>query len=713
MLPRRNWLFPLGVVGGILIGNVAAAPVWTVAGAILLAVQLRRGGRLRFLVLFLLGVAAGWLAAFSSARLAPDHIARFLRHHPRRAEARFRIADHEALGTRFDDAAEELQSAPTHWNAEILAIRFDHEKTWRPASGKVTLRFAAEQPSHRLGDGEIIECAGRFFPPAPPTRCYLHRADGCKDAPEFTAGSFAAHRQAHGIAADFLAESDIAVVRPAAHPGARWRSALRSRIVSGITDPEHRAELAALTLGLRGELPSKLKQRFRQSGLAHLFSVSGLHVGILAMLILLFLRPLPLPWRTLTLVTLVPYVWITGGNAPALRAFLLLVVLAAIRSQLYWLRALEVLALIGTGLLLWRPAYLFDAGFQYSFVITGFLILAAQTSGEVAAAARGPVDWQPDAAEWRKRLARLRGSLAAALFIAITASLSGAMLSLHHQHHFFPWAWLVNLLVLPILSPIFLLALGKCVLPELNAVWNGLLHPALDYLNGVPGLALEWESNGLFLIPGWGAVIGYGVLLALALRLRTGYGKLAAILGVPAILGFYALSGGAHAPLAAIVTGGSSTSPLIALLHPGSREMTVFNAPREGVYALNQLAEHCRIRQINLAALAPNRAETARGLSELQKRFAIREIHLPEEKIRSAAFRDALCGLTVRAGSGATGELRFGARKQCWFLQSDGMPPARIRVEKTASGRWEITVNSLHFTVPAGSVMRIDLAEVR
>ena len=57
---RRNWLFPLGVLGGILAAS--GAPLPGAALGLAAAFLLYRSGRVRFLPLLLFGLAAGWTA---------------------------------------------------------------------------------------------------------------------------------------------------------------------------------------------------------------------------------------------------------------------------------------------------------------------------------------------------------------------------------------------------------------------------------------------------------------------------------------------------------------------------------------------------------------------------------------------------------------------------------------------------------------------------
>ncbi|MGH7569744.1 MAG: DNA internalization-related competence protein ComEC/Rec2, partial [Gemmatimonadales bacterium] len=79
----------------------------------------------------------------------------------------------------------------------------------------------------------------------------------------------------------------------------------------------------ALVIGRRAELASDVRERYTRSGLAHLLSISGLHVGFLAAWIAVLLRlarlgPAARFWASAALV--LGYVWLLGFPAPATRA---------------------------------------------------------------------------------------------------------------------------------------------------------------------------------------------------------------------------------------------------------------------------------------------------------------------------------------------------------------------------------------------------------
>lgn len=100
---------------------------------------------------------------------------------------------------------------------------------------------------------------------------------------------------------------------------------------------------SAVLLGMRDEVPDEEQEQFRRLGIAHILSVSGFHVGVLVALLALLMMPVKHRRlrMALTLPMLLAYAFLTGGNAPAVRAVLLLLDwVTLLLTPIPWLAAL-------------------------------------------------------------------------------------------------------------------------------------------------------------------------------------------------------------------------------------------------------------------------------------------------------------------------------------------------------------------------------------
>jgi len=68
-----------------------------------------------------------------------------------------------------------------------------------------------------------------------------------------------------------------------------WRAEIADRMTAQIKGPAG-GVAAALATGLRGEIPDGVRQQMRDSGLAHLLAISGLHIGLVTAFVFALVR---------------------------------------------------------------------------------------------------------------------------------------------------------------------------------------------------------------------------------------------------------------------------------------------------------------------------------------------------------------------------------------------------------------------------------------
>src|SRR5437667_5124228 len=231
----------------------------------------------------------------------------------------------------------------------------------------------------------------------------------------------------------------------------RGRGAVRGRLAaqSAALFGRRAAIVDALVFAPNAALAPEVRERYARSGLAHILSISGLHVGFLAAWLGLILRKLSLSPRHRAVASglvLLGYLWLLGFPAPALRASAMLVVddVARLRQRVAAPRG--VIALSALAVLLVDPLALYSIGAWLSVSAIAAVIWAGR------ATARG---------HWAVRA--LAPAAAATLLTApITAFAFGTVA---------PIGVLANLIAIP---------LGAIVVPGL-----------------VISLALSWLVSGL------------------------------------------------------------------------------------------------------------------------------------------------------------------------------------------------------------------------
>ncbi len=176
------------------------------------------------------------------------------------------------------------------------------------------------------------------------------------------------------------------------HPIERWRQACRDRLWQQGLEPRVTGILSALVLGDQAALDPLDWDIFRRTGVAHLMSISGLHITLLAAALSVLItglwrraawrrRPLSLWWPAAVagrwggLLLAAGYAVFSGWGLPAQRTVLMLAVSVLLRSRglrwpgwATWLLACAVV-------LAWDPWAWLQAGFWLSFVAVGLLMV--------------------------------------------------------------------------------------------------------------------------------------------------------------------------------------------------------------------------------------------------------------------------------------------------------------------------------------------------
>jgi competence protein ComEC len=255
-----------------------------------------------------------------------------------------------------------------------------------------------------------------------------------------------------GLGATGKGFTPIEIVTPARAPGADLRASLSAHIQARVAGSAG-GIASALATGDQGAIANEDVEAMQRSGLAHLLSVSGLHVtavtaaAMLLVLKLLALSPtLALRWR-LPLVAAgagalaaIGYTWLTGAEVPTIRscvaALLVLLALSLGREAI-------TLRLVATGavivLLLW-PEALAGASFQLSFAaVTAIVALHESPRMERWFGKREEGRWA--------KLGRELGSL---LLTGVAVELALMPIGMFHFHQAGLYGALANIVAIPL-----------------------------------------------------------------------------------------------------------------------------------------------------------------------------------------------------------------------------------------------------------------------
>ncbi|EAZ80311.1 ComEC/Rec2 family competence protein [Algoriphagus machipongonensis] len=161
-----------------------------------------------------------------------------------------------------------------------------------------------------------------------------------------------------------------------------FRQRLSLMLEEQIPDEEARQVANALLLGQKQNLDKDVRQAYSASGVMHILAVSGLHVGIIYLMLMFLVKPLKLKGRNQKMYFLfvVLLIWVyaalTGMSPSVMRASTMfsLIALGQLRDRKPSI--FNVLAFSATLMITFNPSVIFEVGFQLSYLaVLGIVML--------------------------------------------------------------------------------------------------------------------------------------------------------------------------------------------------------------------------------------------------------------------------------------------------------------------------------------------------
>ncbi len=307
----------------------------------------------------------------------------------------------------------------------------------------------------------------------------------------------------------FVAGDDLLDLSPA--PGimaalTRFRATLTDRIYASRLSTQAKEFANTILTGDAADLDPSARERFSASGLSHILALSGLHVGLIAMLISLALWPVKIAgYRRSVTVAVIVLLWlyaaVTGFGPSVTRAVIMATIY--LTGNLLQRRTLPLNSLCAAALLilLFDPAALYTIGFQLSFAAVLAIILFADRLNPVS------------------RRHTILYYLASYISLSVSAILGTGLIAAIYFHTMplcFIFANIAAAILLPpLLGAIVLLTL--CESAGFDPAWlcdiinllYGWLDTAAGFFASLPGATLR-----RIYLPAWSVAL-YALILAM------------------------------------------------------------------------------------------------------------------------------------------------------------------------------------------------------
>ena len=348
------------------------------------------------------------------------------------------------LGTmRHNPSIESRISASNHYTIEIKKVQststYGHQYVVKTQENDSVLQQTSLEGDFAVGHRFLVH--GKLIPISPP-----------KNPTDF---DFKSYMRRKGISRKLLLISQVFVPLQSKWSLKSWAFVVQQKLIAQLKkttlQDDSKALIMALVLGTKKELSDERIQQYQRAGAMHLLAISGLHIGIVLLLLRFIVAPLKrIRYGTfLAAVLPIALLWcfalITGASSSVIRAvtmFSFLQIGLALKRNNIRIQGVWVSFVV---LLFVQPRLLFDVGFQLSY-----------------AAVFGIVWTMP---YWQRLFVKkhpLVRYVAVLIGLGSIAQLSVLPLSLYYFHQFPLLFWLSNLVLVPFLGIIIMFGIG-CV----------------------------------------------------------------------------------------------------------------------------------------------------------------------------------------------------------------------------------------------------------
>jgi len=236
--------------------------------------------------------------------------------------------------------------------------------------GKILLNVSKSTETQTVNPGDDILLYTKLLPFQNP-----------KNPQTFDYAVFMQNRDVYAV----IYEDEFEVFPQASFSITTWASLQRQNIVSSLREAgfqeKHLELIQALILGQKQSINKEIYDEFAEVGVVHILAVSGLHVGIVFLILQFLFKPFlrlkhgRLIRVLLTILALWGFAALAGFSPSVMRAVTMFSFLSL--GQLFKRKtnSINMLALSALALLIYRPQLLFEVGFQLSYAAVFAIIM--------------------------------------------------------------------------------------------------------------------------------------------------------------------------------------------------------------------------------------------------------------------------------------------------------------------------------------------------
>jgi competence protein ComEC len=241
--------------------------------------------------------------------------------------------------------------------------------------------------------------------------------------------------------------------------------------------------LNALVLGQQQDIDAEVLKDYQYAGAVHVLSVSGLHVGFLLLFLSTLLKPIgnsrkgSLLKLAIIILSLWSFAILAGLSASIVRSatmFSFVAIGLHLRRTVNIYHTLIVSMLL---ILLFKPSFLFDVGFQLSYLALFYIVWFQPVLAQI---------WQPN-----NKIIKYFWDI---ITVSFAAQIGAMPLSIYYFHQFPGLFFVTNLLILPLLGIIMAVGVIAVLTASFTVVSFWIIKP-LEYLIGFLNGIIHWVAT--------------------------------------------------------------------------------------------------------------------------------------------------------------------------------------------------------------------------
>jgi len=236
---------------------------------------------------------------------------------------------------------------------------------------------------------------------------------------------------------------------------------ISNRIDSVVKSNEY---LKIFLLGDTSSLDEDILESYRENGVSHLFSISGMHISLFTSVLLYFLRKISYNNYYnygVIIAFLIFYSLIVGSSASVIRSLTMYILFSINKLFNLKIKKLDIMCMVLIILLIIKPYYIYNISFQYSYLISFSLVL------------------------YSTKISNIKNKLLTTLYTSIISFFISFPICIYNFYQVNFFSIILNIFLIPLVSIIiFPLSLISFIIPKVSYILSIFIH-ILEFISTI------------------------------------------------------------------------------------------------------------------------------------------------------------------------------------------------------------------------------------